>query len=267
MKRKIIILVILIVLSIGLSSCMSESTYEDLLLDYQSEIADRQDIYDKYIAIYDQLSNEVVESIVKVTKREVSPSTTSIGSGFIFFKDDQFYYILTNSHVVSNDSLLVGSISVTDYLGNEHDAALLASDSHYDLAVLSISIKDFQINPISFSETDLSFKDMVISVGYPNGQINSVTFGELIDFDVIDISNTSSETGIDFEVLIMDVPVETGSSGSLIINDNYEVVGIIYAGNFINSEETSEFAFGIPRLKIFEFFDLNEIPYQNEVTS
>ena len=84
---------------------------------------------------------------------------------------------------------------------------------------------------------------------------------------MINISNEADEIGVDFDVLIMDIPVETGSSGSVVINDDYEVVGIIYAGNFLNNQETSEFSFAIPTAKIYEFFDLNEIPYAKEVIS
>ncbi|BCR36574.1 S1 family peptidase [Mariniplasma anaerobium] len=267
MKRKLLIVVILIVFSIGLSSCIKEMTYDDLLLEYQQDIQARQAIYQKYVDIYDELSTTTIQSVVKVTKKVSLSSITSVGSGFIFFEDLQSYYVLTNHHVVYTDTTQTTTITITDYLGKDHTATLLALDSHYDLAVLSFSKTNFDVNPLSFSEHTLVFKDMAIVMGYPNGQINSITTGELVDFDKINISNETDESGVDFDVLIMDVPVETGSSGSVVLDENYEVVGIIYAGNFIDSNETSEFSFAIPTAMIFEFFDLNDIPYQEEVVS
>ncbi|MCD4827376.1 MAG: serine protease [Acholeplasmataceae bacterium] len=266
MKRKLWILTILIAISIGLSSCIRQVTYDDLLLEYQSDIEARQDIYDMYVDIYDHLSTTTIQSIVRVTKKVSLSSVTSVGSGFIFYEDDRSYYVLTNHHVVYNDTSQYASITVMDYLGNDHTATLLALDNQYDLAVLSFTKSGFNVDPIPFSQTSLYFKDIAIAMGYPNGQINSMTIGELIDFDMINISN-DDETGVTFDVLIMDIPVETGSSGSVVINEDYEVVGIIYAGNFINNQETSEFSFAIPTAKIFEFFELYDIPYQEEVTS
>ena len=71
-------------LTIGLSSCIREHTYDDLLSDYQNDIEARQDIYENYIKLYDVLSTQTIKSIVKVTKTTTSPSFISIGSGFIF---------------------------------------------------------------------------------------------------------------------------------------------------------------------------------------
>lgn len=267
MKRKFLIIIILIVFSIGLSSCIEQMTYEDLLLDYQEDIQTRQEVYQQYVDIYDELSTTTIQSVVKVTKKVILSASSSVGSGFIFFEDLQSYYVLTNHHVIYNDTTQNVSMTITDYLGNDHIATLLALDSYYDLAVLSFSKVGFDVDPLIFSESDLAFKDMIIAMGYPNGQINSITVGELIDLDKINITNETDDNSVDFDVLIMDVPVETGSSGSVVINENYEVVGIVYAGNFINSNEISEFSFAIPIIKIFEFFDLNDIPYQEEVVS
>lgn len=267
MTRKILMVVILIVFSIGLSSCVKEMTYDDLLLEYQQDIESRQEVYQSYIELYDELSTTTRESIVKVTKTLTLSSSTSIGSGFIFYEDQDTYYVLTNNHVIYNDTIYTATITITDFLGVEHTADLLANDESYDLAVLSFPKGNLDVDPLEFSETEIVFTDTVIVMGYPNGQINSITIGELIDIDEIDISNHTEGMGIFFDVLIMDVPVETGSSGSVVMNDNFEIVGIIYAGNFIDSGETSEFSFAVPAQKIFEFLDLNDIIYEDEVTS
>jgi S1-C subfamily serine protease len=267
MKRKILFLVILIGFSMGLSSCIKEMTYDDLLLEYQQDIESRQDTYQNYVDIYDHLSNITMQSVVKITNQISFSAFSSIGSGFVFFEDTESYYVLTNHHVVYNDTIKTATITVTDYLGRDHVASLLALDNTYDLAVLSFPKFNFDIEVFTFSESTLLFEDNVFVMGYPNGQINAMTTGQLIDYDSIIVSNDADEIGVTFEVFIMDVPVETGSSGSVVIDSNYEVVGIIYAGNFLNSNETSEFSFAVPNVKIFEFFDLYDITYEQEVVS
>ncbi len=251
----------------GLSSCIKEMTYDDLLLEYQQDIESRQDTYQNYIDIYDHLSNTTMQSVVKITNQVSFSAFSSIGSGFIFYEDTESYYVLTNHHVVYNDTIRTATITVTDYLGEDHNASLLALDSTYDLAVLSFPKVHFDIDILTFSEKSLFFEDNIFVIGYPNGQINSMTTGQLIDYDSITVSNDEDEIGIEFNVFIMDVPVETGSSGSVVVDKNYEVVGIIYAGNFLNSNETSEFSFAIPNEKIYEFLDLYEITYEQEVES
>ena len=94
MKRKLLTLIIFIVSSITLSSCIREVTYDDLLLEYQEDISQRQAIYDQYVDIYDHLSTTTMQSVVRVTKKVSLSSVTSVGSGFIFFEDENLYYVL-----------------------------------------------------------------------------------------------------------------------------------------------------------------------------
>lgn len=260
--KKIVAFIILIGLITGLSSCFKQMSYDDLLLAYQNDVEARNDIYTKYIEMYNQLSTQTIQSVVKVTKKVSLSLSSSVGSGFIFYEDASSYYILTNHHVVYNSSTNRANYTVTDYLGKDHLATLLALDPSYDLAVLSMSKAKLALKVLPFSKTDLSFKDMVVVMGYPNGQINAITLGELVDYDQISISPESASIEVDFDVFIIDAPVETGSSGSALINKDYEVVGIIYAGNFLNNNITSKFAFSIPKVKIFEFLDLYGIAYQ-----
>ena len=263
--KKIYVVVLLILISIGLSSCVRQMSYDDLLLQYQQDVDARNEIYQNYINMYNDLSFEVADSIVKVTKSVIINQSSSIGSGFIFFEDETKYYVLTNYHVIDSNDFQV-YLTVTDNLGRDHQAQLIASDPNYDLALLSFFKQDDKLDVLNFDEDALNFRDPVFVVGYPNGQINGITMGELIDVDQIDIASEGS-SNITFEVIIVDAPVETGSSGSVVLNEQYEIVGIIFAGNFLSNNDQSTFAFAIPTEKIYEFFNLYEFTYVQAVTT
>ncbi len=266
--KKLWVIFILIALTISLSSCIRELTYDDLLLEYQNDVAARQDVYKNYIDMYETLSTITIKSIVKVTKTTLSaPSSVSIGSGFIFYEDETLFYLLTNNHVVYQAEGISQKITVTDYLGKNRTGTVIAADENYDLAVVSFSKIGANLEVLPFSDQGLTFKDKVIVMGYPDGQINGITLGEFVDYDEINVSSISYTNHIEFPVLIIDAPVEAGSSGSVVLNENFEIVGIVYAGNFINESSTSEYAFSVPETYIFEFLDLYGIPYKNEVAS
>lgn len=265
--KKLMAIFILIGLTIGLSSCISKHTYSDLLNDYQSDIEARQDIYENYIEMYNVLSTQTIKSIVKVTKTTTSPSFVSIGSGFIFYEDATVFYVLTNHHVVHKEEGISQTVTVTDYLGKSRTGTVIASDVAYDLAVVTFLKTGTNLEVLSFANNQLRFKDKVIVMGYPDGQINGITLGEFIDYDEIDVSSASYTNHIDFPVLIIDAPVEAGSSGSVVLNERYEIVGIVYAGNFLNGSTVSVYAFSVPESYIFEFLNLYGIVYQSEVTS
>ena len=263
--KKIFVLILLIFISFTVSSCVRQMSYDDLLAQYQQDVNARNEIYENYIDLYNELSFRVTDSIVKVTKAVVSNQSSSVGSGFIFYEDETKYYVLTNYHVIDADEFQV-NLSVTDHLGRIHTAQLIASDANYDLALLSFFKQDDKLDVLNFDEDALDFRDPVFVVGYPNGQINGITMGELIDIDEIDI-DTGGVSTISFEVLIVDAPVETGSSGSVVLNDQYEIVGIIFAGNFLSNNETSNFEFVVQNKKVYEFFDLYDFSYVQVVTT
>ena len=264
--KKIYVVVLLILISTALASCVRQMTYDDLLMQYQQDVNARNDIYQNYIDVYNDLSFEVRDSIVKVTKSVIVNQSSSIGSGFIIQEDDTKYYVLTNYHVINSDDFQV-ILTITDNLGRNHSAQLIAADPNYDLALLSFFKQDDKLDVLTFDTDSLNFRDPIFVVGYPNGQINGITMGELIDVDQIDVDSNGTST-IDFEVLIVDAPVKTGSSGSVVLNDAYEIVGVIFAGNFLSNNDTSTFAFAIPTEKVFEFLELYEFVYvEAEATS
>ena len=80
-----------------------------------------------------QESDTLYESVQKVYDATVlvenynrSGSLTGSGSGFVYKKDEQYAYIITNHHVIKDAS----SIKVVNTEGEEVNATLLRSEEH-----------------------------------------------------------------------------------------------------------------------------------------
>jgi S1-C subfamily serine protease len=263
--KKLLILAVFILIVTGLSSCVRQVTYDDLLMQYQQDVYARNDIYEDYIKTYNDLNQHVIPAIVKVNRTIPLSQTTSTGSGFIFHEDDDNYYVITNYHVIESNGFYA-TITVYDYLSQAYQAELIVADPAYDLAILSFPKEDDVLHVLVFDEDMLNYSDPVYVIGYPNGQIHGITIGKLVDIDQVDLES-GGISAIDFEIYIIDAPVETGSSGSVVINEAYEIVGVIFAGNFRENQDTSTFAFVVPTEKVFEFFELYEFLLEDEVTS
>ena len=62
--------------------------------------------------------------------------SSTYGSGVIFKTDDNYYYVLTNNHVICKESSYSNqSIYIEDYFFNRYNGEVVYSKASYDLAV------------------------------------------------------------------------------------------------------------------------------------
>jgi len=263
--RKIMIVVMIFIISIGLSACMTEKTYDDLYLEYLTHLEENEVNYQSTIDYFNHVSSEVIKSVVHIEK-SVFGIGSSTGSGVIIKAEASHYYVLTNNHVVYvSENIVRVDYVVTDYLGNEYTALLISSSEDYDLAILRIPRKTFELPVIEFApHNPVKGRNLAI-LGYPSFQLNAITIGDVIDYAPIEVSSTSYDIiNVLFDVLICDAPVKSGSSGSVVINQQFQLVGIVYAGNFADTNDVSEYTFCIPVEKVLEFFQLKQFSLEVE---
>ena len=145
------------------------------------------------------------------------------GSGFIYKKDKDYAYILTNHHVIEKASSLRVKMTTS-----EVDAKIMGSDKYLDIAVVRIPSKDvIQVASLG-KASDLKLGDLIFTIGTPVGGefFNSVTSG------IISAKNReipiSVETKNDFliNVIQTDASINPGNSGGPRVNNKGEVVGI-----------------------------------------
>ena len=148
----------------------------------------------------------------------------SSGSGFVYKKEGDKAYIMTNHHVVDgNDKLMI-----TMSNDNQVEGRVLGSDQYLDLAVVEIDASVVtQVATIGTSENS-NVGDTVFTVGTPVGYEyrGSVTRGSLSGKNrMVSVSVTSTEDWI-MKVLQIDAAINPGNSGGPLLNANGEVIGI-----------------------------------------
>ncbi len=185
------------------------------------------------------------------TKKNISNST---GSGVIYAEESGYYYCLTNNHVVAKGSKTNADIGIIDYQLETYEAELVASDADYDLAV--VKFKKNLAEPLAKIElgtADLAVGETVIAIGSPGGQMNAVTFGEMLVMESVSIDpDAANLSNVTFPVIRHDAHMDNGSSGGVLLNTSLKIAGINFAAA---SGEDGEFVFGyaVPAAKVSEF--------------
>ena len=148
----------------------------------------------------------------------------SSGSGFIYKKDKNDAYIMTNHHVIDGATKLIITLSNDDQL----EGTVTGSDEYLDLAVVKIKATDaVKVAKIGNSEKS-NVGDTVITVGTPVGYEyrGTVTRGTLSGKNrMVEVSVASTNDFV-MRVLQIDAAINPGNSGGPLVNINGEVIGI-----------------------------------------
>lgn len=200
-----------------------------------------------------KIANDTLKSTVTITSEFYeSPFSFSVdyalnGSGVIFKVEDGYAYVLTNNHVVYYEKAYSESFYVTDSQGYTYSAQIYnnAKSADYDLAILRFKIESKEISAIPFADSDAKKGEVVASIGSPSSQINTVTYGR-----VLDNLKASGEIVLNFKVTYHTAIIGEGSSGGVLLNGDLEIVGINFAGY---ASETLGKGLSIPVSKVLEF--------------
>lgn len=236
---------------------------------------------DNEVFSFDKLNNDKVQyqqvqyvpemSTVEIQKK-VSPSivyiestviakdyfnrafeNTGNGSGIIYKKTDDKYYITTNNHVIEG----ANKIAITFEGGQIVEAKLVGGDSQNDLAVLEVNISDLSdetknaISVAEFGDSDkLEVGEVAIAIGNPLGAEfeNSVTSG------IISALNRQIEAyDENLKVIQTDAAINPGNSGGALLNSKGQVIGINSVK--ISLENVEGMGFAIPSNTAIPIFE------------
>ena len=154
-----------------------------------------------------------------VRVRNVGCGFISTGTGFAL----DAHTLVTNRHVVTNSKL----ITVTTYDGRTITATAAAATTVADIAI--ITTEESLGNAFARrAQEDPAEGDVITVVGYPNGGRLTTTTGVVLG------PTTDPLGGAVGTVFATSASVEQGSSGSPVLDESGDVVGVIYAKNFSN---------------------------------
>ena len=145
-------------------------------------------------------------------------SGSGSGSGVIYTQDG---YILTNYHVVGNDTT---GIKVTLFSGEEYDAKFVYGDESLDVSVIKIEKND--CSPVELCYDGLNYGEQIIVIGNALGNGFTLTSGYV---SAPEREVTFSSTYETMMLVQIDAAVNNGNSGGGLFNTAGQLVGIVNA--------------------------------------
>ena len=207
--------------------------------------------------------NKVYDATVYIENYKGDKVNVS-GTGFIYKKDSGKAYILTNYHVVGDNT----SLEVTLSDDKKVDAKYVGGDQYLDIAVISISSSSVKQVAKLGSSSKAILGDTVFTVGSPVGDEyrGTVTRGILSGKDrLVAVSVSGGTEDYVMRLLQTDAAMNPGNSGGRLCNANGEVIGMNSLKLVKNEVEGMGFAISIEdilaHIDTFEKGDAIKRPY------
>ena len=190
---------------------------------------------------------EKVRDSVVTVENYIAGKLYSTGTGFVYSKDSEKIYIITNYHVIDS----ANDIYITFPNKEKYKTKTIGYDEYQDIAVLSIDYKENIKEVLIGNSKDLRIGDTTFTIGTPINQDAysfTVTKGilsgkdRLVEYS-IESDYKKDETSF-IKVLQTDAAINSGNSGGPLCNINGEVIGVINLK--ISSNNVEGIGFAIP---------------------
>lgn len=171
-----------------------------------------------------ELYNESVMSVVRIL------TSNSVGSGLVYKEDEQYAYIITNAHVLSDlyGNNYTSSLEVVFSNFTRVKAHSIYYDRNEDIAVIRVNkSNNYKVAKIIENDSNVNIGEQVYSIGNPNGNYFSMTTGYISDnrikttTDYISGSNSTKTY-----VYNSSATINPGNSGGPLFNSKGEVIAI-----------------------------------------
>lgn len=159
------------------------------------------------------------------------------------FNIDPSGKILTNSHVVEK----MDSILVTFPDGQLFSAEVISEYPNHDFALLKIEGESLPTLDLYRSTDQVEAGKHIYIIGNPLAHSFIVMEGE---------TSGLYQSSLPKPVLLLDAPIQSGNSGSPVINEDGEVIGVVYA-SIEKTKNTQRFGLAIPIENIIQELDID----------
>ncbi len=169
-----------------------------------------------------------------------------VGSGFVYKKENGYYYAVTNNHVVEgSDEIGVITTKSSQKEGSNKliDAQIVGTSSDYDVAVIKFKTSD-DIKPLEFADSDKIFPGQeVYAIGSPYGTDfqGSITKG-IVSAPIRQMYNKEAKKKNQY--IQTDAAINPGNSGGPLLNQEGQVIGMDTMK--IAESESDNMGFAIP---------------------
>ena len=191
-------------------------------------------------------SDSVIRGIVGIIPESDMNGLTNhngVGSGIIFDKKDNTYYVVTAKHVINvenskfkiftKDTEFSGQtikaddnvnfeIPDDDYYESLLDGKIEYISDTTDLAILSFEYDD-DFTVLDFESNKLAKNDKIMVIGHPEGNRYQISYGYIKS----NLKNVRGDM-----VLEHDAYMKQGNSGGVALTENMKIAGINIAGSF-----------------------------------
>ncbi|MCB5230374.1 MAG: trypsin-like peptidase domain-containing protein, partial [Candidatus Cloacimonas sp.] len=154
--------------------------------------------------------------------------SASMGSGFIFRRDGNTVYIMTNNHVIDQGENKTITVTLADK--GKHKGEVVGLDPMTDIAIIKIEVPKSEkivVAPLGSSD-DLEIGDWAIAIGNPFGQLGldrTVTVG-VISATGRSSLNFGQASPLYQDYIQTDAAINPGNSGGPLLDINGKVIGI-----------------------------------------
>jgi S1-C subfamily serine protease/regulator of sirC expression with transglutaminase-like and TPR domain len=182
------------------------------------------------------LTTQVKPALVTVRQMGRDGGQRGTGSGFVIGKEG---LVVTNLHVIGEGQ----PIEVEFADGAKRKVVeILASDRHYDLAVLKLE-PGKELAALSLGDSDgIRQGDLVLGFGAPQGLAFSVVPGAISAIRKLEPGFAGEGETPEFPMLQLAMPIEQGNSGGPVVNLKGEVLGIVT----LRHRVTDNLGFAVP---------------------
>lgn len=247
-KNRLIVAFVVTVIVSAIAGCGSLLLFFHMFPQYLNNTVTNITKSEKEVTVNENGIADAVEKeydAVTIVENFRGNKLYATGTGFIFKKEGNAYYLLTNFHVINGGTLI--KIKFTD--GTEVPVNVVGGDQFADVAVLSYeSEKDLTVSSIGNSSST-RVGDTVFAIGAPiDSDVFSwtVTRGILSGKDrevSVSVSGSVNNDWI-MKVLQTDAAINSGNSGGPLCNSNGEVIGI--TNMKLSSSSIEGMGFAIP---------------------
>lgn len=252
----------MIIVGVSVAINPGESTVQTIVTN--SDSSNATEVYNKAIdGVVTVLNYQSQQTLQQFLNGESgSLVEAGIGSGFIYKKEDGYYYALTNNHVIANSEnirILTHGESIDDDLS---EAEVVGSDDVYDVAVIRFK-SDQNLTVLDMGDSDkIEVGENVYAIGSPYG----TDFAGSISSGILSAPVRKFEKyAHSYEYLQTDTAINPGNSGGPLLNDSGEVIGI--NSMKIADTESDNMGFAIPinmALDIAESLEQGEVPSDSD---